>query len=298
MAGYTRQSAAEIVDDAIIEASHFNNEYDAVEAAFDATAGHKHDGSLGEGARITVLGPVGAVLTAAAGSLTPQTTNIIDLGSTSLRFKAGWFQGNVTAAGGFTGDLTGNAATATKLATARDISLTGAVTGTGSFDGSGNVSITTSGGSVAPIASPTFTGTPAAPTAAVDTNTTQIATTAFVLGQAGSASPLINGTAAAGTSLRYSRQDHVHPTDTTLLALTGGTLTGNLAVSKANPAITLNKAASGQTNSIFGQKGGTNRWEVRLGNTESEAGSNAGSNLTIWPYTAAVPLISGLALPA
>jgi len=32
----------------------------------------------------------------------------------------------------------------------------------------------------APLASPTFTGTPAAPTAAVDTDTTQIATTAFV----------------------------------------------------------------------------------------------------------------------
>jgi hypothetical protein len=35
----------------------------------------------------------------------------------------------------------------------------------------------------APSASPTFTGTPAAPTAAVDTNTTQVATTAFVIGQ-------------------------------------------------------------------------------------------------------------------
>ena len=31
------------------------------------------------------------------------------------------------------------------------------------------------------LASPTFTGTPAAPTAAVSTNTTQIATTAFVM---------------------------------------------------------------------------------------------------------------------
>ena len=35
----------------------------------------------------------------------------------------------------------------------------------------------------APLANPTFTGTPAAPTAAVDTNTTQIATTAFIIGQ-------------------------------------------------------------------------------------------------------------------
>lgn len=39
-------------------------------------------------------------------------------------------------------NLIGNAATATKLATARAISLTGDVTGSGSFDGSGNLSIT------------------------------------------------------------------------------------------------------------------------------------------------------------
>ena len=39
----------------------------------------------------------------------------------------------------------------------------------------------------APIASPTFTGTPAAPTATTGTNTTQIATTAFVQSEAVSA---------------------------------------------------------------------------------------------------------------
>jgi len=39
-------------------------------------------------------------------------------------------------------------------------------------------SLSTAG--IAPVASPTFTGTPAAPTAAVGTSTTQVATTAFV----------------------------------------------------------------------------------------------------------------------
>lgn len=43
-----------------------------------------------------------------------------------------------------------------------------------------NVTGTLSGGVVAPLASPTFTGTPAAPTASPGTNTTQLATTAFV----------------------------------------------------------------------------------------------------------------------
>lgn len=45
-------------------------------------------------------------------------------------------------AGTFEGALSGNATTASKLATARSISLTGDVSGSTSFDGSGNVSIT------------------------------------------------------------------------------------------------------------------------------------------------------------
>lgn len=40
----------------------------------------------------------------------------------------------------------------------------------------------------------------------------------IVTSKAGSATPLINGTAAVGTSTLYARQDHVHPTDTTRLA--------------------------------------------------------------------------------
>ena len=45
---------------------------------------------------------------------------------------------------GSSGSCTGNSATATKLATARTISLTGSVTGSASFDGSANISISTS----------------------------------------------------------------------------------------------------------------------------------------------------------
>ena len=52
------------------------------------------------------------------------------------------------------------------------------------------------------LASPTFTGTPAAPTAATSTNSTQIATTAFVKAQAYAtlASPTLTGTPAAPTA--------------------------------------------------------------------------------------------------
>lgn len=49
--------------------------------------------------------------------------------------------GNKTFSNTVTGSVTGNSGTATKLATARDIALTGDVTGTASFDGSANASI-------------------------------------------------------------------------------------------------------------------------------------------------------------
>ena len=52
------------------------------------------------------------------------------------------FPGTVTAPA-FSGNLSGNAATATKLANARTIALTGDVAGSGSFDGSGNLNIAT-----------------------------------------------------------------------------------------------------------------------------------------------------------
>lgn len=70
----------------------------------------------------------------------------------------------------------------------------------------------------APLASPALTGTPTVPTAAVDTATTQAASTAFVVGQAASTTPAMDGTAAAGSSTRLARADHVHPVDTSRAA--------------------------------------------------------------------------------
>lgn len=105
-------------------------------------------------------------------------------------------------------------------------------------DGSGNAtSVVALGGTgtFAVLASPAFTGTPTAPTAAANTNTTQIATTAFVLGQANSTAGTIamNGTQAAGTSNLYARADHVHPTDTSRAPLASPTFTGTPAAPTA-----------------------------------------------------------------
>jgi len=99
----------------------------------------------------------------------------------------------------------------------------------------------------APTNSPTFTGVPAAPTAAPGTTSTQLATTAFVASAisgsvAGVASfntrtgavtlsnadvtavlapasalPVMNGPAAIGTSGNWARADHVHPSDTNVI---------------------------------------------------------------------------------
>ena len=85
----------------------------------------------------------------------------------------------------------------------------------------------------APLASPALTGEPTAPTATADQTDTQIATTAFVIGQASSADPEPNGTAAVGTSKKYARADHVHATDTTLAPKDAPTFTGKVTVAAA-----------------------------------------------------------------
>lgn len=100
---------------------------------------------------------------------------------------------------------------------------------TGTWQGTA-ISATYIDSAIARLASPTFTGNPAAPTAAVDTNTTQIATTAFVLAQASAVAdgtPAMDGTAARGTATHWARADHVHPTDTSRAPLASPAFTGN-----------------------------------------------------------------------
>lgn len=131
------------------------------------------------------------------------------------------------------GDASGSGTTAISVTLATQAGLSA-----GTYN---NVTVNTKGivtaasnVSYAGLASPTFTGTPAAPTASVDTNTTQLATTAFVLGQAGSANPVMNGTVSVGTSTRFARQDHVHPSDTTRAPLASPTFTGTVTTGTAD----------------------------------------------------------------
>jgi len=101
-----------------------------------------------------------------------------------------------------------------------------------------NSSIQTQLDAKAPLASPNFTGEPTAPTANADQTDTAIATTAFVIGQASASTPAANGTAAVGTSKKYARADHVHPTDTTLAPKADPTFTGTVTVGASGIAFT------------------------------------------------------------
>jgi collagen triple helix repeat protein len=108
----------------------------------------------------------------------------------------------------------------------------------------------------APLASPTFTGTPAAPTPSPGDNTTKLATTAFV-------------TATLGSYLR----------------LTGGTLTGALTIASAYPQVTYNPSdGNGWT---FYQANSTTRWAAGCDGNDfqfyryNDAGTFNGTALTI-----------------
>ena len=124
MAGYIRQSSAEIQDALTIEAVDLNNEFNELVAAFNSSTGHKHDGSTAaEGPVISVLGDSGLttplnkilvdttnkhiefytdVSSAAVqqlriqdGAIVPILDNDIDIGTTALEFKDGFFDGTV-----------------------------------------------------------------------------------------------------------------------------------------------------------------------------------------------------------
>ena len=150
MAGYTRQSAAQIVSGEVISAAPLNAELNQVLAAFNNSTGHSHYGTAAEGPpidRIADADQKNAVLIDTTnnhiefyvedsgsatqqvriqdGAILPIADNDIDLGHTSFQFKDLFLHGtatidaltvdeNATVAGtlGVTGALTGTNVTA------------------------------------------------------------------------------------------------------------------------------------------------------------------------------------------
>jgi len=91
--GYTRNDTSNnIADGNVINASDLDGEFDAVDAAFNESSGHTHDGTADEGAPVTVLGPVQDFV-ASATEIKPKTTNTLDIGTTSLQFKDMYLDG-------------------------------------------------------------------------------------------------------------------------------------------------------------------------------------------------------------
>jgi hypothetical protein len=83
----------------------------------------------------------------------------------------------------------------------------------------------------APLADPTFTGVPAAPTAAADTNTTQIATTAYVQTELGDyaplASPALTGNPTAPTQALGNNSTRIATTAFVLANAIGDVVIGH-----------------------------------------------------------------------
>jgi len=112
MAGYSRQSVADIIANAVIKAAPVNAEFNAIRDAFALSGGHKHDGSSTEGAyvpliadtdalnkvvvdtsnnRISFYSEVGAAaveqLRIQDGAIVPVTDDDVDLGAVGAEFK-------------------------------------------------------------------------------------------------------------------------------------------------------------------------------------------------------------------
>ena len=134
MAGYTRQSAADIVPTAVVRAAPINNELNALRDAFVLATGHKHDGTAAEGAFIPIISDPNSYNKAAVdsvnnrirffvnvsstaveqvriqdGAIVPITDNDIDLGTSTLEFKDLYIDGtaNIDSLVADTADING-----------------------------------------------------------------------------------------------------------------------------------------------------------------------------------------------
>jgi len=129
MTGYAARQST-YVDGDVIDAADSNDEFDAILAAFGSASGHNHDGTGGEGARITVVGTSDDNVTFGS-ALTPDANNTIDIGTSGAQFKDIYIDGtayldaidfNGTAISSTAAELNivdgGTAATSTTLADA------------------------------------------------------------------------------------------------------------------------------------------------------------------------------------
>lgn len=114
---------------------------------------------------------------------------------------------------------------------------------------------------LAPLASPALTGTPTAPTAAVGSNTTQIATTAYVNAEIANDAPTKTGGGASG-----SWGIDITGNAATVSSVTSGQVTSALGYTPYNPTTNL---AVGNVGSIYTPTNSTGSASVQLRGTTS-----------------------------
>ena len=130
MAGYTRQAAANIVTGGVIDAADFNAEYNAIEGAFNASTGHNHSGTTGNGPPIENVGPAqDFVVTSSV--VRPKTNNTYDFGTSSIQWKDGFFDGTLRTdilTVDETSTLSGNVTASADLSVGGNLTVTGNAT--------------------------------------------------------------------------------------------------------------------------------------------------------------------------
>ena len=134
----------------------------------------------------------------------------------------------------------------------------------------------------APLVSPALTGVPTVPTAAVNTNTTQAASTAFVQNQLSNTVPQPPVLASsAGGSLTASRADHVHSSNAIFFnsnapqTLGGVTFTPSMMSAQAFLATSV--AMTGVTQCFYTTSGGGLTWDYWYTTTAGATGLLFGS---------------------
>jgi hypothetical protein len=184
-------------------------------AIFDGTYWDKIDGQTSE--VVSVAGMTGAVTLA--------TTNLTDVSATAptanqvFQYTSGKWTPTTLPAGN-AGTVTSVTSTTSAITVA-----TGTTTPALTFV-PGSVTLASLGGSltasqIAPAGTNGYTlQTSSGATTWVPAST----------GLVGSATPLVNGTATAGTALVFSSQDHVHPIDTSRAPLASPTFTGTVTI--------------------------------------------------------------------
>lgn len=233
MAGYVRQDVTNQIEDGNpINAEPLDGEYNALATAFSSSSGHRHNGVIGEGAPITVVGPSQNV-SISSNSITPSVDDLVSLGSSTLEFKDLWIDGtanidslvtDVATVGGAPVVTSSN----TQTLTNKTINLTDNTLIATSAQMAAALTDETGTDKVVFSDSPALTGTPTAPTASAGTNTTQIATTAHVnasiLDERSQAATLTNKTLTSPVINTPTINNAVITTSN--ITITGGTITG------------------------------------------------------------------------